>query len=49
MEIKLYEDTLPQSLNVIFSSKINKEIISIKNYNQNNTEALAKWCNFLNA
>ena len=47
MEIKLYEDTLPKSLNVIFSSKINKEIIFIKNYNQNNTEALAKWYNYI--
>jgi len=43
----LNEDKLPLKLLVIFSSKIRTNIDAIVHYNQNNTEGLSQWYDYL--
>lgn len=46
-KISLYEENLPQKLPVSFSAKIRNNINLIKDFNQNNLEALYQWYDYL--
>lgn len=41
------EDNHPKKIYVIFSTQIKQDIITIKNHNQENTEALSQWYDYI--